>query len=139
MLGWDRHDWVRETSLGCWEVVRMLGPVKRHLWLILLAASGCSPAWYKNDADLQVNALVRDREKQTLDYTPQVEVNTELPPKPAQKVYARLPLTPKPPPTTAPVAPEVVPIKVEPLGPPVPPPGANGQELRLDSGAFSEE
>jgi hypothetical protein len=75
--------------------------VTKYLLSILIAASalGCTSSFYQKWADKQVDAIVRDREKRTLDYTPQVEAETTVAAKPAHSAYEKVPPTPKPPPS----------------------------------------
>src|SRR4051812_29631069 len=70
-----------------------------------LAAAGCSDAMYRKWADAQVNHIVRERESQTLNYTPQVETQTQEPAQPSARAYDKVPSTPKPPPATSPFQP----------------------------------
>ena len=55
----------------------------RWRFILVLAGAtvlcGCSDAFYRKWADQQVDHIVRERENQTLDYTPQVEAKTETP------------------------------------------------------------
>ncbi len=71
--------------------------------LLGLLGAGCSADAYRYSADRQVQRLVREREQQTLDYTPQVDASTTVPQNPARSAYAKVPLTPKAPPTTSPI------------------------------------
>ena len=78
---------------------------------------GCSPDHYARQADLDVQALVRDREKQTLDYAPQVETPLpELKPVP-KKAYDKLPTSPIPPRGPSALEIEKVVLPHGPLGP----------------------
>jgi outer membrane protein TolC len=78
---------------------------------------GCSPDHYARQADLDVQSLVRDREKQTLDYTPQVDAPLpELKPI-AKKAYDRIPTSPIPPKGPPALEIEKVLLPHEPLGP----------------------
>src|SRR5205823_2246071 len=55
--------------------------VTRLILLLILTfwLCGCSPDHYARQADLDVQRLIRDREKQTLEYAPQVELGPSLP------------------------------------------------------------
>jgi len=72
------------------------------VWIILIAilAAGCTPSWYRADADRQVNALIKDRQAKTIGYEPEVEVATPSEELPPPKTYDRLPTTDYPPPQT---------------------------------------
>src|SRR5207253_10329281 len=84
----------------------------------LLLAVGCSAASYRYSADRQVQGLVRDRERRTLEYEPAMEALTSVPKTPGKRAYAKLPVTPLAPPTTAPIAPSAdVPLRYGRLGP----------------------
>ncbi len=85
--------------------------------IALVALIGCTPDAYKRSADLQVNKLLKDRESQTLGYTPKVEAATTAPATPTRKSYAKLPVTPVP--TTAPATIEaaIYQLRYGPLGP----------------------
>ena len=85
--------------------------------LLALLAVGCSSGVYSNWADKQVDAIVRDREARTLGYTPQVEVKTPSDAKPDKSAYEKVPSTPQPPATTAPVQPSDVVLHYGKLGP----------------------
>lgn len=75
----------------------MVSPlVKRRLASLLVlaaATAGCSPAWYRADADREVRELIRDRADATLGYTPQVDAAATADPEPGRPAYDRLPLT----------------------------------------------
>jgi hypothetical protein len=82
----------------------------RRTTAILLAAAlaaGCSADSYQKSADRQVHSIVRDRERRTLGYEPQVDasVSPEAKAKPGPEAYEKVPGTPKPPPTTSPIEP----------------------------------
>jgi hypothetical protein len=88
------------------------------IFLAGLAGVGCSADWYRYSADRQVQRIVREREQQTLAYTPQVEAATTVQQNPAATAYAKVPLTPRAPPATAPIEPSPdVAIPYESLGP----------------------
>jgi outer membrane protein TolC len=85
--------------------------------LVLLQLGGCSSGFYRNWADQQVDQIVRSREQTTLDYQPQVVAPVTVPNKPSADAYAKVPSTPKPPPTTAPIEPSEVTLPYGALGP----------------------
>src|SRR5690242_15992513 len=101
----------------------MVNPVRLRSFLILLLAAGllvvggCSSGLYRNWADQQVDQIVRQREDVTLGYTPQVQAETTVNPKPAPQAYAKVPLTPRPPATTSPIEPSDLKVPFGPLGP----------------------
>lgn len=87
------------------------------LFILVVLASGCTPDAYQQQADLQVSKILRDRKEETLGYTPKTPIApTEVAP-PTKKSYAKIPQTPVPPPTTAPIetSPSILPYG--PLGP----------------------
>jgi outer membrane protein TolC len=59
-------------------------------------AGGCTPDAYRDDADLQVGSLVRDREKQTLTYAPKVEIDDKPTPAAPHHPYEKIPASPVP-------------------------------------------
>jgi outer membrane protein TolC len=94
--------------------------VRRYFLLafVCLYLSGCTAEFYERDADRQVTSIVKDRERKTLGYEPQVEAKTDPQSvKPSRDAYAKIPQTPIP----ERGAPQVEPLKVElqygPLGP----------------------
>jgi outer membrane protein TolC len=95
--------------------------VTKYLWLIFTGAAllaGCSADSYRYSADRQVQAIVRQREQQTLGYQPQVQASTTVQPAPSPAAYAKVPPTQLPPPTTSPI--EALPqphLPFEALGP----------------------
>ncbi|MFI5380669.1 MAG: TolC family protein [Tepidisphaerales bacterium] len=80
--------------------------------------AGCAPDDYRNWADLQVDKLLADREKQTIDYLPDSSqppgVSTTRPMKPA---YERIPYTRISPPGESPVERRAAQPTFGPLGP----------------------
>jgi outer membrane protein TolC len=92
--------------------------IKRYgwLWVIAILAS-CSPDEYRKSADLQVDALVKDRQKRTLEYTPQVEApvtaSTEL----TRKSYEKIPTSPMPPTLPPVLEPAHYELRYDKLGP----------------------
>src|SRR5688500_1559158 len=84
-------------------ISRRVGSIMR-LWRysILLScagaivAAGCSPEAYKHSADVQVERIVRGRERRTLDYTPEVEAVSTVPTEPPPAAYAKIPATTMP-------------------------------------------
>jgi hypothetical protein len=107
-----------ETALASYNG-RALIHVKKFITLLLagLLAGGCTSSMYRHWADKQVDAIVRDRERRTLDYTPQVDAEMTVPSKPEASAYAKIPPTPKPPPTTSPIEPSDVELRYGRLGP----------------------
>lgn len=65
--------------------------------MILICIAGCTPAWYRANADRQVQSLIIDRQQKTLGYEPEVEVATPENELPAPKAYEKIPLTDYPP------------------------------------------
>src|SRR5438552_3304075 len=90
-------------------------PSSLLLGFVLL--SGCSANLYQHWADQQVDQIVRRREETTLGYTPQVVAPVEANPNPTTQAYAKVPTTPKPPPTTSPIEPSTPRLQFGPLGP----------------------
>ena len=78
---------------------------------------GCSPESQEQAADLRVRELLRDRKERTLGYRPDTEVVTEEYRAPGRAAYERIPSSPVPPPTTAPIEPVRVEVPAGPLGP----------------------
>ena len=99
------------------------GPLHKRPSIPLLAAlaaasvGGCSPAWYKANADRQVYPIVRDRELKSLEYAPEVVAAATVPPQRAKADFDILPTTVIPPPQPPPLEPDVLKLKVLPLGP----------------------
>jgi outer membrane protein TolC len=89
------------------------------LVLATCALSGCSGAWYRDSADSQVYRILAQRKNAVLDYQPDTLVaRTEVPPVP-RRAYEKVPATPLPPPSKAPLETRVpVQVPAEPLGPP---------------------
>jgi hypothetical protein len=85
--------------------------------LTLGLLAGCSPDSYKEAADRQVTAILRDRGETTLGYKPQVEVKTDVPQTVTKAAYAKIPTTPLPPMTPPPIQPVNIVIPYGPLGP----------------------
>jgi hypothetical protein len=108
--------------------------------LILALLAGCSAASYRYSADRQVQRLIRERERETLDYTPEVDASLTVPETPVKSAYAKVPLTPKPPPTTSPVeASRAVAIPYDQLGPrQLLPPGASSKYDDSEARALME-
>lgn len=104
---------IRDESVHSQFVVNRVVPI-----LIAVATvCGCSPAWYKQSADEQVDQILRNRKKLTLDYEPQTEAATTVDPKPTKKSYAQVPTTPLAPPGPPPLEPLVLDRRYGPLGP----------------------
>lgn len=85
--------------------------------LLFAALVGCSPDDYQKSADLQVDRLVKDREKKTLDYAPQATADVKTSPQLTAKSYDKLPVSPVPPPTTSPMEPAQYGLPFKALGP----------------------
>jgi outer membrane protein TolC len=85
--------------------------------VLLGLAGGCSSAWYERSADLQVNKLLADRKEQTLGYSPQTQVPGKPPAKAPGEAYAKIPVTPIPPPSESPMEPVHIELPYGPLGP----------------------
>ncbi|MBC8107724.1 MAG: TolC family protein, partial [Anaerolineae bacterium] len=85
--------------------------------MLLVSASACSPDAYRRWADADVEKLLKDREKKTIDYEPQVVAPTTMPTNPPKQAYAKVPVPPKPPEASPPLEPTMVQVPLEPLGP----------------------
>ena len=96
-----------------------MGIVKARILpvLLLLAASGCTPDQYKRSADLDVERIVRDRERETLGYKPQVEANVQTSAEATKKAYEKIPVTAVAPPAGMSVDRMKVEPSKAPLGP----------------------
>ncbi|WP_428939860.1 TolC family protein [Fontivita pretiosa] len=71
-----------------------------QITIVFVALAGlvsCAPEAYRKSADLQVQKLLEDRQKRTLDYAPQVEAPVQTPARPTRKSYEKLPASPVPP------------------------------------------
>jgi hypothetical protein len=93
---------------------------KRSYGVFILTAlllSACTPDDYQKSADLQVNALVKDREQQTLGYTPQVDASVKTSGTVTPKSYEKVPLTPIPPTTMPAIEPDRYTLEYGKLGP----------------------
>lgn len=85
---------------------------------VALTICGCSAAHYRRAADRQVADILRDRVEPTLGYEPEIDVPVIVDATSAKDIFEKVPLTPKAPPTTAPIEPsEDVPFRAGPLGP----------------------
>jgi outer membrane protein TolC len=103
---------------------------EKTVWLLIaLALAGCSPDAYRNDADLQVGKLVRDREKQTLAYAPKVEIVDKPTPAAPHHPYAKIPASPVPVATGSPLEPTTNDLKWGKFGPENLMPGQRPVEL----------
>jgi hypothetical protein len=89
------------------------------LAVMALIVCGCSAKDYARSADRQVSGILRDRTDPTLGYEPEVDVPViGEPANPGKSAYAKVPVTPKAPPTTSPIEPsDDVPFRAGPLGP----------------------
>ena len=79
--------------------------------------TGCSANTYQKWADQQVDSIVHNREEATLGYTPQVVAPVTVNPNPTTQAYAKVPPSPRPPATTAPIEPSQSQLKFGKLGP----------------------
>src|SRR5438874_2677778 len=95
---------------------RVKCPLISFLLLPLLA--GCTPDFYRHDADLQVDKLLEDRKQTTLGYKPKTDVKSEDVTPPTKKSYATIPVTPIPPPQPPPMEPAHFELGYQRLGPP---------------------
>lgn len=86
---------------------------------LALLVAGCSPEAARRSADLQVEKILRDRTQTTLGYDPQTSLPATTPddPAPRARAYARLPVTPLPPPAPSPIEPATAVVPFGPLGP----------------------
>jgi hypothetical protein len=72
--------------------------MKRLGWIaVVVALASCAPEDYRKSADLQVDALVKDRAKKTLEYAPQVAAPVTASSQLTRKSYDTLPTSPVPP------------------------------------------
>src|SRR5438034_522778 len=101
-------------------ISRLPTPVKRFFisFFLISVLAGCTPDFYRRDADLQVGKLLEDRKQTTLGYTPKTEVKSEDATAPTKKSYASIPVTPIPPPQPSPMEPAHFELTYERLGPP---------------------
>lgn len=90
---------------------------RRLIVLVALVVCGCSAESYRREADRDVQALIKDREKQTLDYTPQVDVPAPVVTTVPKRAYDKIPLTPIAPKNAPPIEIERVVAPRAPLGP----------------------
>src|SRR4051812_5756126 len=99
---------------------RLPTPVKRPFisFCLACALAGCTPDFYRHDADLQVGKLLEDRKQTTLGYKPKTVVKSEDAAPPTKKSYASIPVTPIPPPQPSPMEPAHFELGYERLGPP---------------------
>ena len=82
------------------------------------AGGGCSTDHYRRAADRAANRILRDRMDPTLGYTPDIDTPVVADATPSKRAFEKVPLTPKAPPTTAPIEPsDDVPFRFGPLGP----------------------
>ena len=86
--------------------------------LIAALSAGCSPAWYRENADRQVYPIVKDRELKSLEYAPEVVAAATSSTVLAKRDFDVLPTTLIPPPQLPPIEPDVLMLKAVPLGPP---------------------
>jgi outer membrane protein TolC len=78
----------------------------------------CSPAAYRQSADIDVNRLLKDRQQSTLDYTPrEPAVSQEPAPINKKSAYARIPLSSLPPATQPALDRPHIEVPYGPIGP----------------------
>ena len=93
------------------------------LLLFLLAATlsltltSCTADAYRRWADKDVQRILSDRQKKTIDDEPQVDAPSTMPTEPPKKAYAKVPFTPRQPEASPPLEPTRVEVPVESLGP----------------------
>lgn len=76
---------------------------------VAAGVGGCTRAWYRADADRQVEGILRDRKDAALGYQPETELAKSAdPPAPGKKAYATLPMSPIPPVEPSPIEPSRV-------------------------------
>jgi outer membrane protein TolC len=80
----------------------------------MLCSAGCSPSFYRADADRQVLAIVREQQGETVGYAAPISVPTETPAQPTRKSYDPLPTT-------------TLPETIDNVVTTTPPPTTNGQ------------
>jgi outer membrane protein TolC len=85
--------------------------------ILPLLLCGCSAAHHAREADRDVQRLVRDREKKTLDYTPQVDVGAPIASAVPARAYEKIPTSPIAPKSAPPIEVERVVLPPLPLGP----------------------
>jgi outer membrane protein TolC len=93
---------------------------KRFTALIVVAAlilTSCSADHHVRQTDRQVQAIIRDRERKALEYTPQVDVPVPVVTPVPKRAYATVPLSPVPPKTVPPIEVERIDIPRTSLGP----------------------
>lgn len=78
---------------------------------------GCTPEAHRRSADRQVAQILRDREKRTIGYTPEVEAATTADVRVTKKAYDKIPATRIPPPAPPPMEPSNVVVDFGALGP----------------------
>ncbi len=84
---------------------------------VAILAAGCSPDAYKQSADFQVDSILKDRQKSTLDYQPQASLDKDVAITPSRQAFDKIPVTRMPPPTTAPMERAYGEVPYGPLGP----------------------
>lgn len=83
----------------------------------VVVAAGCSPDWYKDDADRQIDRIVKDRKVQALSYEPESDASDRPTPDAPGKMLERIPVTPIAVSTGRYLEPVAVEIGYGPLGP----------------------
>jgi hypothetical protein len=71
---------------------RLISPVNVKPFLTLciaLVVSACTPSYFQADADRQAQQIVTDRQRETLGYRPQVEVQNPENPQPFKRAFAK--------------------------------------------------
>src|SRR5437764_11907346 len=113
----------------------------RYIVLLLIAGSfltGCSADWFRQSADNEVLPLVKDRERKTVGYDPQVQVTPTQTPKVAARAYAKIPQSPIPPPRVPPLETPQPVLPYAPLGPSFPPPVGEGSRYAEEQLGISD-
>src|SRR5262245_4483516 len=87
------------------------------LLLGLIVFGGCSPTYYREWADRDVNRLLTERKEQTLGYEPQTVAPSTMPTTPPKSAYAYVPLTEPEPMVTPAIEPLRTTVPFAPLGP----------------------
>lgn len=112
-----------QAATGPWAlglVKSAASPVKQATLAILALAalSACTPDAYQHSADVQVNRIIEDRKKTTLDYTPSTTLPADpIPAKPSKFAYQLIPASPIPPKHNVGIAMDLSRLPMQILGP----------------------
>jgi hypothetical protein len=87
------------------------------MMLLAVIVCGCSADHHVRQTDRRVQAIIKDRERKALDYTPQVDVPVPVVTAVPKRAYAKVPLSPIPPKTVPPIEVERIEMPRTPLGP----------------------